>query len=127
MQNDTGDRDYYREGAIECIDAIKAALGSDGFIAFLRGQVIKYNWRLMSKGQAHEDTIKANWYLNRLMKELEHDPVAIVERADCTDCTPAGVPQRCHDCGERVGNVHKPDCPTFKRKAAGNPGRGSGG
>lgn len=68
---DTGDRNYYREGSIECIDAIKAALGQDGFIAFLRGQVIKYNWRLRSKGQAKEDSIKATWYQCRLTKELQ--------------------------------------------------------
>jgi hypothetical protein len=73
MMPDTGDRDYYREGSIECIDAIKSALGQEGFIAFLRGQVIKYNWRLRGKGQAHEDSIKATWYQNRLTKELADD------------------------------------------------------
>lgn len=53
---------HYNAGDIECIDAIASALGHDGFVAFLRGQVIKYQWRLGSKGPALEDAQKANWY-----------------------------------------------------------------
>lgn len=84
MQRDTGDRDYYREGAIECIDAIKAALGQAGFVAFLRGQVIKYNWRLRGKGKALEDSIKATWYQHRLTEELEHE-LADAQPANSSD------------------------------------------
>ena len=31
---------HYTQGSVECIDAIESALGPDGFVAFLRGQVI---------------------------------------------------------------------------------------
>lgn len=60
---------HYRQGDIECIDAIKAALG-DQFPGFLRGNVIKYLWRYRQKGGV-EDLKKADWYLDRLVKEEE--------------------------------------------------------
>lgn len=62
---------HYTAGAIECLDAIESALGRDGFVAFLRGQVIKYNWRLGLKCPAAEDAGKAAFYANRLAKTLE--------------------------------------------------------
>lgn len=34
---------HYTNGDIECIDAIRAALGKEGFIAYCRGNAIKYN------------------------------------------------------------------------------------
>lgn len=58
---------------IECIEAIKAQLGKEGFIAFLRGQVAKYNWRLGKKDAAKIDAEKAQWYMNRLVKELDEN------------------------------------------------------
>lgn len=62
---------HYTAGTIECLDAIESALGHDGFVAFLRGQVIKYNWRLGLKGPGAEDAGKAAFYANRLAKTLE--------------------------------------------------------
>jgi len=62
---------HYNAGSIECIDAIKAALGPDGFKAWLRGTIIKYQWRMGLKGIAIEDAAKARWYADRLVKELE--------------------------------------------------------
>jgi hypothetical protein len=59
---------HYTQGGVECIDAIEAALGPEGFRAFLRGQVMKYTWRAGLKGAAAEDLAKAAWYLNRLQK-----------------------------------------------------------
>jgi hypothetical protein len=58
--------DHYKQGDIECIEAIKAALGPDGFKAYCRGNVIKYLWRSNWKGQAMEDYRKAQWYCDRL-------------------------------------------------------------
>lgn len=57
---------HYASGAVECIDAIEAALSTEGFIGFLRGQVIKYQWRVGSKGDAAEDAAKSRWYAARL-------------------------------------------------------------
>lgn len=67
--------DHYAatDNGIECIDAIRAALGRDGFIAFLRGQVIKYSWRLGKKGAAVTDAEKAQWYQAKLVEVL-HEP-----------------------------------------------------
>lgn len=62
---------HYTSGAIECIDAIEAALGRDGFMAFLRGQVIKYNWRCGLKDAPAQDAAKARWYADRLVSVLE--------------------------------------------------------
>jgi Protein of unknwon function (DUF3310) len=61
---------HYTQGSIECIDAIASALGHDAFIQFLRGQVIKYMWRLGHKGDALEDAKKGTWYASRLVAEL---------------------------------------------------------
>lgn len=61
---------HYTQGSIECIDAIASALGRDAFIQFLRGQVIKYMWRLGRKGDARQDAEKGTWYASRLVAEL---------------------------------------------------------
>lgn len=59
------------DNGIECIDAIRAALGREGFIAFLRGQVIKYSWRLGKKDKAVTDAEKAQWYQAKLVEVLQ--------------------------------------------------------
>jgi len=59
---------HYNAGAIECIDAIRAALGREGFIAYCRGNALKYAWRSEHKGGS-EDLAKAAWYLNRAITE----------------------------------------------------------
>lgn len=56
---------HYTAGGIECIDAIEAALGREGFLAFLRGQQIKYAWRAGLKTDTVEDLRKQRWYLDR--------------------------------------------------------------
>ena len=58
---------HYKQGGIECIEAIKAALG-EGFPDYLRGNVMKYLWRYKEKGGV-EDLRKSAWYLDRLFKE----------------------------------------------------------
>ncbi len=62
--------EHYRKADIECIDAIAAALGPDGFKEYCRGQVMKYLWRYQHKGKPREDLAKADWYLQRLRGEL---------------------------------------------------------
>ena len=67
---------HYNQGEIECIDAIEAALGPEGFRAYCRGNSIKYLWRaeLKHKSQTKEiseDWAKANWYINRAMQSGE--------------------------------------------------------
>jgi hypothetical protein len=60
---------HYKQGSIECIEAIKAALGV-GFIAYLWGNILKYLWRWPNKNGI-QDLKKARWYLDRLIKEEE--------------------------------------------------------
>lgn len=59
---------YQSDSGIECIDAIRAALGSAGFIAYCRGNAMKYVWR--EKVNAAEDLRKAAFYLDRAASEL---------------------------------------------------------
>lgn len=61
---------HYRQGGIECIEAIKASMSEEGFKDYLKGNVMKYIWRYEHKGRAIEDIEKALWYLNRLKDEL---------------------------------------------------------
>ena len=58
---------YQSDNGIECIDAIRAALGRDGFIAYCRGNAIKYLWR--DKVNNVEDRNKAVWYISRANAE----------------------------------------------------------
>jgi hypothetical protein len=53
---------HYTAGPVECIDAIRAALGDAGFVAYCRGNAAKYLWRAGDKGPAGEDCRKAAWY-----------------------------------------------------------------
>lgn len=64
--------DHYKsDTGIECIDALRAALGKEQFLGFCRGNVIKYLWRVDAKGKPTQDAKKAEWYLKRYIAELE--------------------------------------------------------
>lgn len=63
---------HYQSGnGIECIDAIHAALGDQGFVDHCRGTAIKYAWRSGKKTEHAEDLRKAAWYLERAAQVLE--------------------------------------------------------
>jgi len=57
---------HYTAGEIECIDAIRAALGREQYEGYLRGACFKYIWRYNLKGGV-ESLRKAKWYLERLI------------------------------------------------------------
>jgi len=62
---------HYKQGSIECIEAIESATSSlDGFEGFCVGNVIKYVWRYDNKNGI-EDLKKAKWYLDMLIKQVE--------------------------------------------------------
>lgn len=65
---------HYNQGGIECIDALKAALGAEDFQGYLRGNAMKYLWRAPHKGAFEQDLDKAIWYINRLKKEISNAP-----------------------------------------------------
>jgi hypothetical protein len=62
---------HYTRGGIECIDAIRAALGDDGFVSYCRGQALKYAWRSGLKQSHAEDLRKGAWYLSRAAEVLD--------------------------------------------------------
>ena len=62
---------HYTQGGIECIDAMQAALGDAGFVAYCRGAAIKYAWRAPLKDNAAEDLRKGAWYLTRAADVLD--------------------------------------------------------
>jgi hypothetical protein len=55
---------HYTAGRIEAIQAIRAALGDEAFIAYCRGQAIKYAWRAGQKDDTAQDLSKGAWYLS---------------------------------------------------------------
>jgi hypothetical protein len=54
---------HYNQAGIECLDALKAALGPNGFKAYCRGNALKYLWRCEYKSHYEEDLRKAIFYL----------------------------------------------------------------
>ena len=58
-------RHYNQDGDIECIEAIRAALGAEGFVAYCRGNALKYLWRCEYKYNRTEDLLKAEWYIKQ--------------------------------------------------------------
>lgn len=65
--------DHYKRGKVECIDALDAATTNKiGIEAVCVANIIKYLWRYETKNGI-EDVKKAQWYLTRLVEELEKD------------------------------------------------------
>lgn len=62
--------DHYRTGGIETIEYIKSKMPAEAFEGYLQGNVIKYISRYRNKNGI-EDLHKAEWYLTRLIKEVQ--------------------------------------------------------
>ena len=60
---------YTQDGKVECIEAIRAALG-DGFAPYCVGNIMKYLWRYKRKNGL-EDLKKAQVYLHWLIDWME--------------------------------------------------------
>lgn len=59
---------HYKQGNIECIDAIESAtIGKQGLVAVCTANIIKYLWRCEDKNGL-EDLLKAKWYLEKLIE-----------------------------------------------------------
>ena len=70
MSDQVDQPEHYRQGEIECIDAIQAALTPEEFRGYCKGNVLKYVWRERHKGQG-VSLAKARWYLQRLLATLD--------------------------------------------------------
>ena len=64
--------EHYKQGGIECIDAIKASMSAEQFKGFCKGNVIKYLWRYEHKG-GKEDLKKAWDYLGWLVTAVSEE------------------------------------------------------
>ena len=58
--------DHYKTGEVECVDALRSALGPEGFQYFCQGNVLKYVWRYKRKG-GKQDLEKAKVYIDWLI------------------------------------------------------------
>ena len=68
---------HYKNGKVECIDALEAAtVGKKGIEAVCTANVIKYIWRYEDKNGL-EDILKAKWYLDRLIKFREENSLTV--------------------------------------------------
>tara|TARA_R100001377_G_scaffold76728_1_gene53751 strand:- start:300 stop:548 length:249 start_codon:yes stop_codon:yes gene_type:complete len=73
--------DHYKQGDIECIEAIKASMYPAQFEGYLKGNILKYVWRYeMKKGL--QDLLKAQWYMNRLIVEEQSKPEQLQDLQD---------------------------------------------
>ena len=56
---------HYKQGKVECIEAIQSALTEEEFRGYCKGNAMKYIWRERHKG-GDESLAKAQWYLSSL-------------------------------------------------------------
>lgn len=71
MHVESENPDHYRNKSIEPIDAMRAWLGDDGFVAYCRGNVIKYLARFGDKDAKLSEAKKAAVYLRWLIEVTE--------------------------------------------------------
>lgn len=64
---------HYSSGSIECVDYLKDNMPWDSYIGGLEWNVKKYLHRWRYKKKPVEDLKKAQWYLNRLIRELDDE------------------------------------------------------
>ena len=65
------EKTVYYNGKKETIDVICDCMTNDEFHGYLKGNILKYVSRYKFKGEPLEDLQKAQWYLNRLVKEVK--------------------------------------------------------
>ena len=71
-QDNVNNPKHYGQGDIECIDYIADFLSYEEYVGYLRGNTAKYLHRWRYKNGL-EDLKKAQWYLNRLVQEVEYE------------------------------------------------------
>ena len=68
MTDNVNSPPHYNQSGLECIDAIHAALGDEGFRAYCQGNALKYLWRHQYKNNPVEDLKKSQWYVNKIIE-----------------------------------------------------------
>lgn len=73
VKKDPINPNHYKQGKVECIDAIASAtVNKTGLEAVCVANIIKYLWRYEEKNGL-EDVRKGNWYYERLLEILENN------------------------------------------------------
>jgi len=72
VKKDNINPNHYRFGKLELIEVMVDQLSKEEFKGFCKGVILKYICRADHKNGL-EDYKKAQWYLNRLIKEMEND------------------------------------------------------
>lgn len=102
---------HYTQGGIECIEALKAAtVGKTGIEAICVANAIKYLWRFEKKNGL-EDVKKAQFYINRLIQELneaESNKYPVYNGVE---------PDGCYDCAFCENDENKMPCKDCKGTA----------
>ena len=88
---------------VEAIDVIKAALTSDEFAGYLKGNILKYRLRAGDKGPAEKCIGKAHWYQNYLWNVMEYSKP---DRADLGDFGQQNMHDFDEDRVDRVASSH---------------------
>lgn len=74
MTKDNVNPSHYKQGKVECIEAIEAAtINKKGLDAVCTANIIKYIWRCEQKGGV-EDLKKAKWYLEKMLAQYAEEP-----------------------------------------------------
>ena len=107
---------HYTQGGIECIDALKAAtIGKTGIEAVCVANAIKYLWRYEEKNGL-EDVKKAQWYIKRLIQELEE------KKENNTSYDTDDVVGNCFDCANfNINGDSEPCCNCKNTAVPGTP------
>ena len=75
MDKDAINPNHYKQGKVECIDALESATeGLQGIEAVCTANAIKYLWRWKRKNGI-EDLNKAKWYINHLIELISSKSV----------------------------------------------------
>lgn len=65
--------DHYNHGKVECIEYLKDNMPFEAYTGYLEGNCKKYLHRWRYKKKPLEDLRKAQWYLTRLISELDSE------------------------------------------------------
>jgi hypothetical protein len=70
-ENDNVNPSHYKQGEVECIDALEAAtVNLRGIDAVCTANAIKYLWRWREKNGV-EDLEKSIWYIKKMIRKIQ--------------------------------------------------------
>jgi len=73
MNDPVNHPEHYTGEGIECIDYMEQVLTAEEFGGYLRGCMIKYQHRLLRKGNPVQDAEKMQWYGAKLVEHMKRN------------------------------------------------------